>query len=177
MIASLSGKQPKGVKDRRAVNVRNKDVASVIIIGAPEPVLALLHARCGHVIAFSSLAELDGWRAARGAEETFGADVAAALDEIGCPMTTLPGKLRRQLEDLATQTRIPTLSALTREWPSRRSFYRVWGESINETPSVLLRRLRALHAKRLMAMGRSKKEAAYLAGFSSVDQMRRTIQK
>ena len=130
-----------------------------------------------NVVSFSSLAELDRWREAQVADETFGPDLMSALDEIGCLLATLPRRLRRQIESLASETRVPPLSVLTREWPSRRSFYRAWGESIEETPSAFLRRLRTLHARRLMAMGRSKKEAAFHAGFSSVDHMRRNILK
>ena len=150
----------------------------IIIIGAPEVVRELVRAARGeNVLAFSSLIELDRWREAQVADETYGPDLIAALDEIGCPLATLPLRLRRQIEALAGETRVPPLSALTRAWPSRRSFYRMWSESIEETPSAFLRRLRTLHAKRLIAMGRSKKEAAFHAGFSSVEQMRRNILK
>jgi len=141
---------------------------SIIIVGAPELVRKLVRAGNENIMAFSSLIEHD---------ETFGPDLISALDEIGCPLATLPRRLRCQLEALASQTEVPPMSVLAREWPSRRSFYRVWGECIADTPSALLRRLRARHAQRLMEMGRSKKEAAYLAGFSSVDQMRRNIKK
>jgi len=150
---------------------------SIIIIGAPELVRHLVRTGKENIVAFSSLTELDRWREAQLGDETFGPDLIAALDEIGCPLTTLPRRLRCQLEALASQTEVPPMSVLAREWPSRRSFYRVWGECIAETPSALLRRLRARHARRLMEMGRSKKEAAYLAGFSSVDQMRRNMRK
>ncbi len=126
---------------------------------------------------FSSLEESDRWRDELVADETFCSDLVAALDEIGCSLAMLPDKLRCQLESMAAQPQVPPMSALVREWPSRRSFYRVWNQYIHETPSAFLRRLRARHAKRLIAMGRSKKEAAYLAGFRSVDQMRRNIRK
>ncbi|HXA17285.1 MAG TPA: helix-turn-helix domain-containing protein [Thermoanaerobaculia bacterium] len=147
------------------------------IIGAPELVRELVHAGGGHILTFSSLEELDRWREEPVGDETFCSDLVAALDEIGCSLSMLPDKLRSQLEAVAAQPQVPPMSALTREWPSRRSFYRVWGQCIHETPSALLRRLRVRHAKRLIAMGRSKKEAAYLAGFRSVDQMRRNIRK
>ncbi len=150
---------------------------SIIIVGAPELVRELIRGRRETVVAFSSLIELDRWRESQLADETFGPDLIAALDDIGCPLAAIPRKLRCQLEALASQTEVPPMSVLAREWPSRRSFYRVWGECIAETPSALLRRLRARHARRLMEMGRSKKEAAYRAGFSSVDQMRRNLRK
>ena len=150
---------------------------NIIIIGAPELARQLVRAGKDNIAAFASLSELDRWREAQLGDGTFGPDLIAALDEIGCPLATLPRRLRCQLEALASQTEVPPMSVLAREWPSRRSFYRVWGECISETPSALLRRLRARHAQRLMGMGRSKKEAAYLAGFSSVDQMRRNMRK
>jgi len=150
---------------------------NIIIIGPPERVRELVRAaRAENVVPFSSLLEFDRWREAQVGDETFGPDLIA-LDELGCPLATLPVRLRRQIAALASETRVPPLSALTRAWPSRRSFYRVWGESIGDTPSAFLRRLRALHAKRLIAMGRSKKEAAFHAGFSSVEQMRRNLLK
>jgi AraC-like DNA-binding protein len=150
---------------------------SVIIVGAPELARALVRAGRTRVVAFSSLRDLDRWRESELADETFGPDLIAAFEEIGCTLSGLPRKLRRQLEALAGQLQVPPMSALAQEWPSRRSFYRVWNDNIPETPSALLRRLRARHAKRLIAMGRSKKEAAFLAGFSSADQMRRSISK
>jgi AraC-like DNA-binding protein len=161
----------------RAGSVSNAAMRSIIIIGAPELVRELARTGRGNIVGFSSLVELDRWREAQVSDETFGPDLIGELDEIGCPLVTLPRKLRRQLEALASHTEVPPMSALAREWPSRRSFYRAWSGSINETPSAFLRRLRTRHAKRLMAMGRSKKEAAYLAGFSSVEQMRRNLQK
>lgn len=161
----------------RAVRVVQRPTRSIIVIGKPELVGELVRSGGEHIMTFSSLEAFDRWREELVADETFCSDLVAALDEIGCSLTMLPDKLRCQLEAAAAQPQIPPMSALAREWPSRRSFYRVWGQCIHETPSALLRRLRARHAKRLIAMGRSKKEAAYLAGFSSVDQMRRSIRK
>ena len=60
-------------------------------------------------------------------------------------------------------------------WSSRRSFYRMWNDVFDHPPSTFLRRVRSLHALRLLALGFSKKQAAMLAGYSSVDQMRRNI--
>jgi hypothetical protein len=150
---------------------------SIIIIGAPELARELLRGGRRNIVAFSSLAELDRWRESQVADETFGPDLIAELDDVECPLTTLPRKLRLQLQAIASHTEVPPMSALAREWPSRRSFYRVWSESIHETPSAFLRRLRTRHARRLIEMGRSKKEAAFQAGFSSVEQMRRNLQK
>jgi hypothetical protein len=152
---------------------------TLIIIGDRETSERLARrAGTDRVVAFASLEELDLWREGRLAgDETFGPDVAAALAEIGCSLTGMPKKLRGQLERMADETTVPPLRALEQQWPSRRSFYRIWREQIPETPSAFLRRLRARHAERLMALGRSKKEAAHLAGFSSVDQMRRNLRK
>jgi Helix-turn-helix domain len=161
----------------RASRMSNAGMKRIIIIGAPELARELLRSGCRNIVAFASLGELDRWRETQVSDETFSADLIAELDNIGCPLTTLPRKLRLQLEALASQTEVPPMGALAREWPSRRSFYRVWSESINETPSAFLRRLRMRHAKRLIEMGRSKKEAAFQAGFSSVEQMRRNLLK
>ena len=90
-------------------------------------------------------------------------------------MTTLPRRLRSAIESLADGEAVPHLADLETRWTSRRSFYRMWCARIRETPSAFLRRVRAIHARRLLANGMSRKEAAHTAGFTSVDQMRRYI--
>jgi hypothetical protein len=157
---------------------------SVIIVGAPELARRLARGGRERIVAFSSLEELDRWReglhgngTGHGDDETFGPDVVAALEEIGCQLATIPPRLRQQLEAISRDTTVPPMRTLESKWPSRRSFYRLWSECIPETPSAFLRRLRARHAERLIALGRSKKEAALLAGYSSVDQMRRNIRR
>jgi AraC-like DNA-binding protein len=150
----------------------------VIIVARPEISRRIARTALGdHVIAFSSLDELDHWRTTARAAEPIGEDVAAALAEVGCTLGALPRKLRDVLEALALETCVPALSAIERRWPSRRSFYRVWTQAIGDPPSAFLRRVQAHHARRLLGIGLTKKEAALLAGFSSVDQMRRHINK
>ena len=104
-------------------------------------------------------------------------DIDGALNEIGCSLANLPLRLRTQLEAIGTRTQVPPMRELESGWPSRRSFYRAWKDSVHEPPSAFLRRARLRHAERLIALGRSKKEAAHLAGFSSPEQMRRHIKK
>jgi len=150
---------------------------SIIIVGAPQLAHRLAQTSHARIVAFSSLEELDEWRESQRDDETFRPDVVAALEEIGCKLSALPLKLRQQLALLGEERVVPAMRVLESKWPSRRSFYRVWNDSIPETPSAFLRRLRARHAERLIGLGRSKKEAAHLAGYSSVDQMRRNIRK
>ena len=150
---------------------------SIIIVGAPQLAHRLAQTSHARIVAFSSLEELDEWRESQHDDETFRPDVVAALEEIGCRLSALPVRLRQQLAAVGEKTKVPAMRVLESKWPSRRSFYRMWNESIAETPSAFLRRLRARHAERLIGLGRSKKEAAHLAGYSSVDQMRRNIRK
>jgi AraC-like DNA-binding protein len=182
--ASLRSSVFKGIVDNPLNSseflVRSAGIGVNIIIAADPDEVERLVRRVGtdSVVVFASLEELDRWRERRlHDDETFGPDLVAALEELGAPLPALPRKLRMQLERMTAGAHVPRLRALEAHWPSRRSFYRVWNEAIAETPSAFLRRLRARHAERLMAMGRSRKEAAHRAGFSSVDQMRRNLGK
>lgn len=128
------------------------------------------------VVAFSTLEELDRWRQNQGlADPSIFPDLVVALIEAGRRLGSLPRRLRSLIESIGQQTYVPRLRELEDRWPSRSSFYRVWHQQIEPGPATFLRRVRALHARRLMANGRTKKEAALLAGYSSVDQMRRNI--
>ncbi len=152
----------------------------VIIVASPEVSRQLL-ARVrddAAVITFRTLEDLDRWRA-RGpqAVDTISADVAAALEEIACRLTALPRKLQHVLEAAGQRHMTPALRDLQKHWPSRRSFYRTWSESIDDPPSNFLRRVRIHHVKRLLARGFAPKEAAHAAGFSSVDRMRKQLAK
>jgi len=150
----------------------------IIIVARPELSRRIVRSALGdHVITFASLDELDHWRTSARAAEPIAEDVAAALADVGCTMSALPRKLRDVLEALARETCVPPLDAIGRRWPSRRSFYRVWTQAIGDPPSAFLRRVQAHHARRLLGIGLTKKEAALIAGFSSVDQMRRHINK
>ncbi|HWW62560.1 MAG TPA: helix-turn-helix domain-containing protein [Thermoanaerobaculia bacterium] len=106
---------------------------------------------------------------------TIAADLVAVLDEIGCTLESIPRKMRVALEAIAVKSHAPRVADLEAQWPSRRSFYRVWRECIAEPPSAFLRRLRSHHARRLLGGGHTKKEAAHHAGFNSVDSMRRNL--
>jgi AraC-like DNA-binding protein len=129
------------------------------------------------VLGFKSIEEFDHWRLQHSREEPIGADIRAALAELGCSTDQLPRKLRAVLESAGTRPRVPTLEDLSRHWPSRRSFYRRWTEEIRVAPNRFLRRVRALHAIRLMREGCSAKEAAHASGFTSVAQMRRELRR
>ncbi len=130
------------------------------------------------VVAFTTLEELDHWRQNQGFEEpSIYPDLVVALLESGCRLGSLPRKLRSVMEAVGEETNVPPLRAIEDRWPSRRSFYRMWESHITTAPAAFLRRVRALHARRLLANGRTKKEAALMAGYSSVDQMRRNIRR
>ena len=152
--------------------------SEVIVVGPPEVwrvIVKSVDAQC-RVVAFTTLEELDHWRKNLGLEDaSIYPDLVVALIEEGCRLGTLPRKLRTVLEAIGKQTNVPPLRTMEDRWPSRRSFYRMWEANIPIAPAAFLRRVRALHARRLLANGRTKKEAALLAGYSSVDQMRRNI--
>ena len=156
------------------------DAASgdVIVVGPAEVwrnIVQSVDVNC-RVVAFTTLEELDRWRENQGLDDpSIYPDLVVALIEAGCRFGSLPDRLRDQLESIGEQTYVPRLRELENRWPSRSSFYRVWHQQIEQGPATFLRRVRALHARRLLATGRTKKEAALLAGYSSVDQMRRNI--
>ena len=134
--------------------------------------------RTCRVLAFNTLEELDRWRRNEGFDDpSIYPDLITALIEAGCRLGGLPRKLRTALEAISHETNVPPLRTLENAWPSRRSFYRTWEVHLEIAPAAFLRRVRALHACRLMANGRTKKEAALQAGYSSVDQMRRNIRR
>ena len=152
----------------------------LIVVGPHEVWRAVVKSvgeRC-RVVAFTSLEELDHWRANLGFDDpSIYPDVVVALIEAGCRLGALPAKLRRPLEAIGARAHVPPTRELEGSASSRRSFYRLWHAQIEITPAAFLRRVRALHARRLMANGRTKKEAALLAGYSSVDQMRRNLKR
>ncbi|HEY6140271.1 MAG TPA: hypothetical protein VI670_21155 [Thermoanaerobaculia bacterium] len=148
----------------------------VIIIGPPDVAVALARDAECDAVAFRSFEDLDRWREQqRSADDTVGPDLNTALQELGTSLAELPVKLRAFLQEMAVEKNVPALRDLEHRWSSRRSFYRLWNSAFDEPPSTFLRRVRSLHAARLLALGFSKKEAALLAGYSSVDQMRRNL--
>jgi transcriptional regulator GlxA family with amidase domain len=152
----------------------------VIVVGPPDVWRAVVKTvdRGCRVLAFTTLDELDRWRRSGGSEDpSIYPDLIAALAEAGRRISDLPAHLRAVLEKLRDETNVPPLRRLNEEWPSRSSFYRTWNAHIDMAPAAFLRRVRSLHASRLLAKGRTKKEAALLAGYSSVDQMRRNMRR
>lgn len=130
------------------------------------------------VISFRTLDDLDRWRSGKSLRpDTIRIDFFAALDEIEIEYSDLSAKLRRTLESFAHYRAVPAAKDLASRWPSRRSFYRVWRDEIHEPPSSFLRRVRTLHAARLMDDGASPKEAALQAGFGSTDRLRRLLKR
>jgi len=150
-----------------------------IIIIAPEEILPRIERELGGgpVRAFSTLEELDRWRHSPQQLQTgISVEVARALDEAGRRPALLSAQLETLLERVAERPRVPPLRDLEEQWTSRRSFYRSWSAEIPFPPSTFLRRVRALHAQRLLANGLTRKKAAMLAGYRSVDAMRRNIE-
>jgi len=149
-----------------------------IIIVAPAEVSRRIEKTIGdvEVVAFRTLDDFDRWRNGTSARpETIRIDFVSALEEIGVDLETLSKKLRLTLESFSYHRTVPNAQDLSSRWPSRRSFYRTWGEEIKEPPSSFLRRVRTLHAARLMDDGASTKEAALRAGFGSTDRLRRLL--
>lgn len=169
---------PAASLDPRATTVvRSRSVREIIIV-APEEVLSAIQRRVtgGAVRAFTTLEALDRWRTTRRElRDGIAGDVTRALAETGCGATQLQPRLRSLLEFVAEKNHAPTLHELEQQWNSRRSFFRVWKAAIHCTPSAFLRKVRALHAQRLLASGIPRKEAALLAGYQSVDAMRRNL--
>ena len=155
-----------------------RHVAREIIIVAPPELLPTIEHQLqgGPVRAFATLEEFDRWRHAPETDPSgIAAEVNRALSEAGCRAARLPASLHPLLEFMAAATRAPLLHELEGHWDSRRSFYRVWTAAIASTPSAFLRRVRSLHAQRLLALGMTRKKAAMLAGYRSVDAMRRNL--
>lgn len=168
--------------DRDRSSVRRTSRRRRIIIVAPPELLAVLaraSAAYGDVVSFENLEELDRWRLRQGTRsgETIGPDLATALTEAACTYGALPSQLRAVFDALSMKTTTPTVQDIQEHWPSRRSLYRVWRAAIPMPPSAFLRRVRILHAARLLAIGLAPKEAAHAAGFSSADRMRRVQRK
>ena len=150
-----------------------------IIIIAPEEMLPRIEreVRGAPVRAFTTLEELDRWRREPVQRlPSIAEDVDRALADAGCKSLRLPQRLQSLLEAIAATPRVPSLHELEGHWESRRSFYRIWRAEIPFTPSAFLRRVRTLHARRLLATGMTRKQAAMLAGYRSVDAMRRNIE-
>ena len=165
--------EPGPMQKIEAVPTREQ---TLIIVAPPTANIRVVRARANEIVAFTSTEEFDRWLVhATKPQETIACDVGAALTQVGCAMSSLPGRLRAAIETLAKANTVPRLNHLERSWTSRRSFYRTWCARIRETPSAFLRRVRAIHARRLLARGLSRKEVAFIAGFSSVDQMRRSV--
>ncbi len=150
----------------------------IIVVAPPEVTHRIERTVDVDVIAFRTLDELDRWRSGQSQRgETIRVDIDFALREIGLEMSGLSPKLRETLDAFAHHTTVPNARDLVAHWPSRRSFYRVWSDEIHEPPSSFLRRVRTLHAARLMDDGASTKEAAMRAGFGSADRLRRLLAK
>jgi len=151
-----------------------------IIIVAPADVCHRVEKAVGdfEVLAFRSLAELDRWRNSDSRHrESIRPDFISALGEIGIDFQALSPRLLKTLEAFAHQSVVPAVEELGAYWGSRRSFYRTWGDEIHEPPSSFLRRVRTLHAARLMEEGAAPKEAALRAGFGSTDHLRRLLRR
>ena len=149
-----------------------------IVIIAPDGLPAMLERAAssfGEVVAFDSFDDLDRWRRENGNGNGNGGKIGAdhALREVGCAQESLPRQLRDLFDAIAIRSCTPPIAEFLSEWPSRRSFYRVWRTAISLPPSAFLRRVKTLHAERLVANGMARKEAAHVAGFSSTDQLRR----
>jgi len=169
---SGGGRHPAPARDKQHLRLSRQ----IIIVGPPEFSGALVRNAAFDTVSFESLDELDRWRERRReSSDTIRQDVEAVLDDLCIAAETMPVRLRTMIEAISIEKHVPELRDLERSWSSRRSFYRMWHEAFDQPPSTFLRRVRSHHALRLLAGGCSKKEAALLAGYSSVDQMRRNL--
>lgn len=126
------------------------------------------------VVAFRSVDDFDKWRTAGAScTSTIREEVSAALREIGVDVEALSFRLRHCVDGLSSKTRVPSMEDVEQCSASRRSFYRMWTAELHEGPGRFLRRVRVLHAERLIRDGMTQKEAAMRAGFASVDHLRR----
>ena len=148
---------------------------TIIIVAPPQADVRVVRSAAKEIIAFTSSEEFHQYVAQSLQNSTIGDDVTAALTQVDCAIGSLPHPLRIAVEALAHQKAVPHVVDVEGAWNSRRSFYRMWCARIRETPSAFLRRVRAIHARRLLDSGMSRKEAALTSGFSSVDQMRRYV--
>ncbi len=155
---------------------RDDESIQVIVIGADESVGQVARTNGLPVKAFATIDDFERWRVAESNSRiTIREEIAGALKEIGVAFEQLPPKLQALFENFAQCRVVPVVSDLEKLSPSRRSLYRIWSGPVGETPSRFLRRVRLLHAERLIGSGASNKEAALRAGFGSVDRMRRLI--
>ncbi len=161
---------------RTAVHYDFDSGDSFVIVVAPAEVSDKIarHAADVSVVAFRSLDELDRWRLASASRSaSIRGDVVDALREIGSGIEALSARLRTIFEEFSERSAVPAVAEFEQSWLSRRSLYRIWRHELREGPSRFLRRVRVLHAERLMRDGVAPKEAAMLAGFGSVDHLRR----
>src|ERR1044071_10189914 len=129
----------------------------VIIIGPPDLARAWARAAECDAVACRSFEDLDRWREQqRCADDTVGPDLNTALQELETSLDELPLKLRVFLKEIAVEKNVPALRDLEHRWSSRRSFYRMWNESVDEPPSTFLRLFRSLHIVRLLSVRLSK---------------------
>jgi AraC-like DNA-binding protein len=155
---------------------RDDESAAIIVIGADDSVGRIARGSGLPVLEFATVDEFDRWREWQtSTRATIRAEIVQALREIGVNFEQLPARLLSIFEIFARYRVVPAVADLERHSPSRRSLYRIWARQLRETPSRFLRRVRLLHAERLINSGASSKEAALRAGFGSVDRMRRLI--
>ena len=155
---------------------RDDEGSSIIVIGGDDAAGRIARNSGLSVKAFATVDEFDRWRASQSSSRTtIRGEIVEALREIGIAFDQLPAKLLPIFEVFVGCRVVPPLSDLEKASPSRRSLYRIWSGELHETPSRFLRRVRLLHAERLIGSGASNKEAAWRAGFGSVDRMRRLI--
>ena len=152
---------------------------TIIIVAPPSAVIRVVRrSSANDAMAFCSADEFETWAAAHPNEPvTIRRELMVALAQVGCAESALSRRLRRLLEWIGDRPCVPKLSEVSDHCQSRRSFYRNWSAEIDEPPSAFLRRIRALHAARLLSDGLTRKKAAVAAGFTSVDQMRRHLRQ
>jgi AraC-like DNA-binding protein len=155
---------------------RDDEGSAIIVIGGDDTAGRIARNSGLSVKAFATVDDFERWRASQtSSRTTIRGEIVEALREIGVAFDQLPAKLQPIFDLFARCRVVPSVADLEKVSPSRRSLYRFWSGELRETPSRFLRRVRLLHAERLIGSGASNKEAAWRAGFGSVDRMRRLI--
>ncbi len=139
---------------------------TIVVVAPPGALIRVVRRVCDDgVMLFTTAAEFEVWAAVNGGQlHTIRSDVVLALEQIGCRIAALPQRLRSLIDLMADRPHAPRLRDLARQWDSRRSLYRNWRAAMPESPGAFLRRVRALHARRLLAEGWTRKQAV-AAGF------------
>jgi|GEM_PF-3000833 len=149
----------------------------IVIARDPRVVAPLLRAHTASVRCFSTVAEFERWRSA-GTIHGFAAHVRRlVLTSSRHPDAPFPSQLQLAFDWLERQPTIPTLKALAESVCPRRTFFRLWSQSMKERPSYFLDALRAAYAIDLLQHGASVEEMMRDCGCHSLIELRHLVER